>query len=69
MKKDRFGARDYYVLPPADKRPGIIQSAEKFVKAHPKLFPGLAQDQAISRALYLHGIGQVQFEDERHRKF
>lgn len=47
---------------PNDKRPQVIVSAEKYVQANPKEFSGLTPDQALSRAIFLHSIGQIKFE-------
>jgi len=49
-----------------DKRPQILQSAEKYAVAHraDKEFAGLTAANAISRAVYLHSIGQIKFEAE-----
>ena len=45
-----------------DNRSQVIKSAEKYVIGHPKEFSGLAQDQAIARAVYLQSVGQIKFE-------
>ena len=49
-----------------DNRPQILQSAEKYAVSHKadKEFAGLTAANAISRAVYLHGIGQIKFEAE-----
>jgi hypothetical protein len=46
-----------------DSRPQIIKNAEKYAKEHPKEFAGLAPDQAINRAFYLHSIKEINLVD------
>jgi hypothetical protein len=46
-----------------DKRPEVIKNAEKYIKAHAKEFSA-EKEKALSRALYLHSIGQIKFEGE-----
>ena len=45
-----------------DNRSQVLKSAEKYVIGHPKEFSGLAQEQAIARAVYLQSVGQIKFE-------
>lgn len=53
------------IIDPNDTRPQVIVHAEKYVKAHAKEFSDLKSDQALSRALYLHSIGRIKFEDDK----
>ena len=53
-----------------DKRPQVIKSAEKYAIAHAKdkEFAGLDKDQAISRAMSMHSLRLINFEDEQKLK-
>jgi cation transport regulator ChaB len=47
-----------------DLRPQVIRDAEKYVKERPTEFAGLSHAEALSRALFRHSIGEIQFEGE-----
>ena len=47
-----------------DTRPNVIKNAEKYAKDHPKEFAGLTVDEATSRAVYQHSVGQIKLTGE-----
>ena len=48
-----------------DQRPQVFVNAEKYVKNHPSEFVGLSATDALNRAVYLHSMAKITFEDDK----
>ena len=55
--------KDVDVSQVKDPRSQVFQDAEKYVKSHPKEFSGFTAEDSINKAVYLHSMGKIKFEN------